>query len=92
MAYCHILDEKRSKLDQTAEKRYLVGYNKTSKAYIIYIPGSMKIIVRRDEKFMEDRAFRKSCEMPAEDQSKDVSLVEDQQGQLEGQAGGHTPG
>ena len=25
VAYCHILDEKRNKLDQTAEKGYLVG-------------------------------------------------------------------
>ena len=25
MAYCHVVDEKRKKLDQTAEKGYLVG-------------------------------------------------------------------
>lgn len=42
MAYCHIPDEKRNKLDQTAEKGYLVGYNETSKAYRIYIPGKQK--------------------------------------------------
>lgn len=60
VAYCHIPDEKRSKLDQTAEKGYLVGYSKTSKAYKIYIPSNRKIVVRRDAKFMEDRAFRKS--------------------------------
>ncbi len=61
MAYCHIPDEKRSKLDQTAEKGYLVGYSKNPKAYRIYIPENRKIVVRQDEKFMEDRAFRKSA-------------------------------
>ena len=60
VAYCHIPDENRSKLDQTAKKGYLVGYSETSKAYRIYIPNNRKIVVRRDAKFMEDRAFRKS--------------------------------
>jgi len=46
VAYCHIPDEKRSKLDQTAEKGYLVGYIETLKAYRIYIPSSKKIVVR----------------------------------------------
>lgn len=36
VAYCHILDEKRNKLDQTAEKGFLVGYSETSKAYRMY--------------------------------------------------------
>ena len=46
LGHCHVPDEKHSKLDQTAENGYLVGYSKTSKAYIIYIPSSMKIVVR----------------------------------------------
>jgi len=33
VAYCHIPEEKRSKLEQTVEVGYLVGYNETSKAY-----------------------------------------------------------
>lgn len=32
MAYCHIPDEKQSKLDQTAKKGFLLGYSDTSKA------------------------------------------------------------
>lgn len=75
VAYCHILDKKRSKLDQTAKKGYLVGYCETSKAYIIYIPTSREIVVRWDAKFMKDRAFRKSQELPAKDQLVDVHLV-----------------
>jgi len=92
VAYCHILDEKRSKLDQATEKGYLVGYNETSKAYKIYVPGTRKIVVRQDAKFMENRAFKKFREMPAEDQSGDVLLVQEKQGKQEGQAGEHTPG
>ena len=76
LAYCHIPNEKRSKLDQTAEKGYLVGYSETSKAYRIYIPSSRKIVVRRDVKFTEDRAFQRSHEMPAEDQSAKFPLVQ----------------
>ena len=60
VAYCHIPDEKQSKLDQTAEKGYLVGYSETSKAYRIYIPNNRNIVVKQDVKFIEDRAFKKS--------------------------------
>ena len=63
LAYCCIPEEKRKKLDQTVEKGYLVG------------AGSRKVVVRRDVKFLEDRAFRKSREMPSEEQSKDETLV-----------------
>ena len=66
----------RSKLNQTAEKGHLVEYSETSKAYIIYIPGNRKIVVRRDVKFMEDRAFMKSPEMPSGEKYEDVPLVQ----------------
>ena len=46
VAYCHVPDEKHSKLNQTAEKWFLVGYRETSKAYKIYILSSRKIVVR----------------------------------------------
>ena len=75
LAYCRIPEEKRKKLYQTAEKGYLVGYIENAKAYRIYLLGSRKVVDRRDVKFMEDRAFRKSREMPSEEQSKDESLV-----------------
>eukprot|EP00253_Pinus_taeda_P028945 PITA_28945 len=90
VAYCHIPDEKRSKLDQTVEKGYLVGYSETSKAYKIYVPSSRKIVVRRDVKFMEDRAFRKSREMLAREKSSYVPLVQQQHGpQVEQEGDNH---
>lgn len=72
IAYCHVPDEKRTKLDQIVEKGFFVGYRKTSKAYKIYIPSHRKIIVRWDEKFMEDRAFKRSREMATCHQSEPV--------------------
>ena len=43
--YCHVLEEKRNKLDKTVEKGYLVGYSENARAYHIYIPESRKIVV-----------------------------------------------
>ena len=75
LAYCRIPVEKRKKLDQTAEKGYLAGYSENAKAYRTYLPGSRKVVVQRDVKFMEDRAFRRSREMPSKEQSKEDPLV-----------------
>eukprot|EP00253_Pinus_taeda_P032176 PITA_32176 len=44
IAYCHVPDDKHTKLDHTVEKGYFVGYSETSKAYRIYIPGKGRII------------------------------------------------
>ena len=76
LAYRHIPEEKIKKLYQTTEKGYLVGYSENAKAYSVYLPGSRKVTVRRDVKFMEDRAFRKSREMHSEEKSKDYPLVQ----------------
>lgn len=70
LAYCHILGDTRTKLDQTTKRGYFVGYSETSKAYRIFILGSKRIIVRWDVKFMEDKAFRRSRDLPADDQSE----------------------
>jgi len=78
VAYCHIPKEKWSKLEETNEARYLVGYSENSKVYLIYIPRSRKIIVRQDANFMEDRAFKKSHEMTFEEQDDDAPLVKQQ--------------
>eukprot|EP00253_Pinus_taeda_P025529 PITA_25529 len=48
-AYCHILEEKRKKLDQTAEKGYLMGYSENAKAYRIYLSRNRKIVVESQE-------------------------------------------
>ena len=60
--YIHIPVEKRTKLELSNMKGLFVGYSGTSKAYMIYILGKIKTIVRRDIKFEENFASRKSHE------------------------------
>ena len=61
--YSHVPSEKRTKFDPTAERGIFVGYDETSKAYRIYLPCSRKVVVRREVKFDEERAFQKSREL-----------------------------
>ena len=49
-------------MEPTTEKGIFVGYDETTKAFRIYLPSQRKVVVRRDVKFEEERAFRKSRE------------------------------
>ena len=60
MTYSQVPQEKRTKLDPTTKKGIFVGYSETSKAYQIYIPALWSVVVRRDVRFEEDKAFRRS--------------------------------
>ena len=37
-----------------------MGYNETSKAYQIFIPSKWRVVISRDVKFEEERAYRRS--------------------------------
>jgi hypothetical protein len=45
LTFSHVSSEKRTKLDPTAEKGFLVGYNGVSKAYQIYILAPRRFVV-----------------------------------------------
>jgi hypothetical protein len=60
ITYSHVPSEKRTKLEPMTERGIFFGYNATSKAFCIYIPSLRKTVLRRDVRFEEDRAFRKS--------------------------------
>jgi hypothetical protein len=75
LTYSHVLSEKKTKLEPTAEKGIFVGYSETSKAYCIYIPALKKTVVRRDVKFEEDRAFRKSHVSPTVEEGQQAPQV-----------------
>ena len=62
MAYAHILDQLRKKLDNKGEKSIFIGYNKDSKAYRLYIPSTKKFFVSRDVQFIEEEAWDGSIE------------------------------
>lgn len=48
IAYAHIPEEKRQKLDDKGEKCIFLGVSDQSKAYKLYNPSNKKIIVNRD--------------------------------------------
>jgi hypothetical protein len=56
----HVPSDKRKKLDPMIERGIFVGYSETSKDFCIYIPSLRKIGLRKDVRFEEDGAFRKS--------------------------------
>jgi hypothetical protein len=52
-------------MDPTAVKGLLAGYSEASKAYRIYVSARRKVIVCRDVQFEEERALRRSKDLPA---------------------------
>ncbi|KAK9131203.1 hypothetical protein Sjap_011690 [Stephania japonica] len=53
IAYAHVPDEKRRKLDNKGEKCIFLGVSGESKAYKLYNPNTKKILVSRDVLFNE---------------------------------------
>jgi hypothetical protein len=70
--YIHIPKEKRTKLEPSGKKGTFVGYNETSKAYRIYVPGQKFIEVNRDVTFHEEASFRHSKELPCDTKEQEA--------------------
>eukprot|EP00253_Pinus_taeda_P032694 PITA_32694 len=62
VAYAHIPDQLRRKLDSKGEKCIFIGYSEEYKAYKLYIPSIKKFFVSRDVQFIEDEAWDGSIE------------------------------
>jgi hypothetical protein len=60
ITYSYVPSEKRTKLEPMVERGIFVGYSDTSNAFRIYLPSLRKTLLRRDVRFEEDGAFRKS--------------------------------
>jgi hypothetical protein len=86
--FSHVPSERRTKLDPTAQQGILVGYSEVSKAYWIYIPPLRKVVVSRDVRFEEDRAFARSLESSraneVDAELPDLAVSEGAQPQLSG--------
>ena len=50
--------EKRSKLDASGKTEMFVGYNETSKAYRVYVPGQREVEICHDVTYDEDASLR----------------------------------
>lgn len=55
IAYAHIPDQKRLKLDNKGEKCIFLGVSDQSKAYKLYNPITKKIVISRDVVFDEEQ-------------------------------------
>jgi hypothetical protein len=60
--YVHVPKDKRTNMEPSGKKGIFVGYNETSKAYRIYVPGQRQIELSQDVTFDEDAAFFRSNE------------------------------
>ncbi|KAK4257721.1 hypothetical protein QN277_007276 [Acacia crassicarpa] len=77
IAYAHIHDHKRSKLDDKSEKLILIGYDSNSKGYKLYNPNSGKTIISRDVEFNEEEEWNWS--LHDENYNFFPNLVEDEE-------------
>lgn len=55
VAYAHVPDQKRKKLDDKGEKCNFLGNSDQSKAYKLYNPSTKKILISRDVVFNENQ-------------------------------------
>jgi hypothetical protein len=79
ITYSYVPSEKRTKLEPTTERGIFVGYSETSKDFCIYLPSLRKTVLRRDVRFEEDGAFRKSRGTEKGEQSSPQIQVSPQQ-------------
>ncbi|RDY00253.1 hypothetical protein CR513_16593, partial [Mucuna pruriens] len=56
IAYVHVPNQGRSKLDDRSVKHVFIGYDANSKGYKLYNPNNGKMIVSRDVEFDEEEA------------------------------------
>ena len=57
LAYCHIPDQRRSKLDAKAIKCIFLGYTQGAKGYRFWNPATRKVVVSRDVVFVESETY-----------------------------------
>eukprot|EP00253_Pinus_taeda_P033287 PITA_33287 len=62
VAYAHIPDQLRRKLDSKGEKCIFIGYSEESKAYRLYKPSTKKFFVSINVQFIEEEAWDGSIE------------------------------
>ena len=57
VAYAHVLDELRKKLDNKGQKCIFVSYSKEIKEYTLYDHVTRKVIINRDVQFVENESW-----------------------------------
>ena len=72
IAFAHVPEELRKKLDDRSEKCIFIGYSEQSKEFWLYNPISNKFVTSRDVKFIEDHSWHEK------EHSHNPSVVVDQ--------------
>jgi transposase InsO family protein len=62
LVYCHVSSNIKKKLEPAIVKGIFVGYSETAKAYRVYVSTLRRTVIRRDVRFEEGRAIRKSLD------------------------------
>ncbi|KAG9450495.1 hypothetical protein H6P81_010460 [Aristolochia fimbriata] len=89
IAYAHIPEQRRKKLDDRGEKCIFVGYDSKTKAYKLYNPVTKRLIISRDVEFDEEDCWRWSEE---EKNNKELFYNDDDNsGEEEESSGDQTP-
>ena len=57
IAFAHILDELKRKLDKKSERCIFTGYSEQDKAYKLYNLVTKQLVVSRDVKLIEDKCW-----------------------------------
>ena len=73
MAYAHVPDCERRKLDTKSKKMRFVGYSLTSKGYRLFDETNRKLCIRRDVEFNESDFGQKSA-MTTEPDLKSIEV------------------
>jgi hypothetical protein len=85
IAYTHVPDQSRSKLDDKSEKFVFVGYDASSKGYKLYNPNKGKIVISRDVQFDEEGSWNWDTQekdynfFPIWEEEEDVQTQEEEQ-------------
>ena len=82
VAYAHVLEELRRKLDDRSQKCIFVGYSEESKAYRLYNPITKKYVISRDVVFKEEEEWDGSIDKLVDEDivAPHVEDEEDEQG------------
>ncbi len=84
IAYVHVPDEKRSKLDPKAEKCIFIGYSLKQKGYRCFNPSTRKLQVSRDVVFDQMVSWYSPLKVTKDGEARngDVSSNVEQESQL----------
>eukprot|EP01018_Ginkgo_biloba_P013621 Gb_08388 [translate_table: standard] len=83
VAYAHVPDEKKSKLEDKSVKCVHIGYSEVSKAYKLFDPKKRRIILSRNVVFDEEKVYEDVINDVAEQKKIEISQSSDKGKEIE---------